>query len=218
MKAGKITTNDISQMLKGEHSSQQQQIFKGLASKQELKKIKEQTKIRKVGETWEELDSETGEVNYIWTQHEGYRTKSKPGDADRSHPSWDKYVYPNCVEGCETNKKKAFTRLDEKYRKIYGMCTDCAARYETRLKMSGQWEAFEKAKMLANAKSFFNEADAAVKEVADRLEKVEYHNETGRVEKWEGDPERAKQMLEEYNMYKTLILETLEGKRNDVVI
>ena len=159
-------------------------------------------------------------MKWVWEQKNGYRVKSAYGtDFNPIHHSWEKFNYPNCYEDCSLRTTKKYNRLDEKYRKIYGMCSECASKYETRLKTSGSWQAFERAKMLENAKSFFNEADDAVQQVADRLKKVEFvANETGKVESWAGDEEKANQLMEEYNMYKELIFETLEGKRTDVII
>lgn len=201
---------EVEQMLRGDHPSQTKKLFGQIGSA---------PKKREIGEVWEELDAD-GNVKWVWEQRDGYRVKSSFGsDSMAEHPSWDKFKYPNCEATCQTQVTKKYSRLDEKYRKIYGMCSDCATKYESRLKTSGSWQAFEKAKMLANAQSFFNEADDAIAEAASRLSNVNFvRDESGAVEHWEGDPEKAKAMLEEYNAYKTLILETLEGKRDDVVI
>lgn len=198
---------EVQQLLNGEHPSQTKKTF-GYSATNEVR--------RNVGDIWEEYD-EDGNVKCTWEQKDGYRIKSTHGlNSIPEHYSWDKFNYPNCYETCPTKKTKKYSRLDEKYRKIYGMCTDCATRYETKLKTSGSWQAFEQAKMLANAKSFFNEADDAIEEAAQRLEKVDFvASEQGNVETWQGSPEKAIQLKEEYNMYKTLILNTLEGKKND---
>lgn len=206
---------EVHEMLKGEHSSQKKKVFTGIPDDASIKKINDINKVREVGEKWEEYN-EDGTVKCIWEQKKGYRIKSSPaGSLMSEYQEW-KNSYPNCFGAdCATREKH---RLDEKYRLIYGMCSECAAKYETKLKTSGSWQAFERSKMLENAKSFFKEADSAVEETVSRLKKVEFVNDAGNVEKWGGDPEMAESLKAEYDMYKNLIIESLEGKRNDVVV
>lgn len=213
----KITTQDLVEMQKGTHKSQQKKIHSsGLLSESDRKKIQEKNKIRKLGETWIEVDANGQE--YMWEQKQGYRVRTAANMADvwkmREEDEKFENKYPNCKSEC---RDKIKTRLDAKFANIYGMCTDCAAEYETKLKMAGEWETFEKNRMYNNAVAFFSEKDSEIKEVADRLKVIEFVNENN-IEKWVGGEERAKAVVEEYNTYKDLILEALQGKNQDVAV
>lgn len=210
----RFTNRDIVEILKGDHKYQKKKTFAGGLEQGELHRIQEKAKVRKVGEKWEEYSSE-GEVIAIWTQMNGYRIKESPNSMIDQYQS---YVndYPNCyTEECKTKPK---TALDKKYKLIYGMCTSCAAKFETNLKTTGQWQEFERTKMLANAKSFFKEADDALEEVVDKLAKTEFVNDDGSTEKWAASEEKIDNLKQEYNMYKKIIIESLEGKNDEIVV
>lgn len=212
----KYSKQDVVDLVKGTHHSQTRKQFTGVPDSETIKKLNDESKIREVGEIWNEYEPDGVTVKCIWEQKKGYRIKSRPaGSFMLDYQNW-KNSYPKCFgDDCATRIKH---RLDDKYRLIYGMCSECAAKFETKMKSDGTWAEFERKQLLANAQSFFNEADHEVKEVVERLTSVGFLNETGAVEKWEGDPEAAKKLQEEYNLYKNLILESLEGKRNDVVV
>ena len=95
----------------------------------------EKNKKREVGETWEEKNA-SGNIEYV-TQKEGYRIRSNVS------PEMSAYYekireelksFPNCQKegGCTC---KSPSVLDEKFRKIVGMCHDCLVTYETKLKI-----------------------------------------------------------------------------------
>jgi len=204
-----ISYKDVVEMQKGEHKSQKKKVFAVGVSDYQRKKIDSSNIKREVGEIWEE-ENEFGDM-VTWEQKEGYRIKN-PRSWTISEPT-----YPNCKPECADKVK---FKLDEKYSLIYGMCTDCALEFETKLKIQGKWEEFERKKMLENAKSFFKDMDGLVEETKKRMEKVEFVNENGSIEDWTG-PEgkgNAEKLDTEYNIYKELIIETLEGKRTDVKV
>lgn len=193
---------EIAEMVAGTHASQTKKLF----STSLQPKNPDANIIRNVGDKWEDLDSE-GNVKCIWEQKQGYRVRSTPNSAiTQEYQNW-KNTYPNCYDNCANTIKG---RLDEKYRSIYGMCSECAAKYETQLKTSGSWQAYERSRMMENAKAFFQEADAAAIEAAERIKKLDFTNETGRTENWVGSDERAEGLLKEYNEYKTHVLQSLE--------
>ena len=122
----------------------------------------EKNKKREVGETWEEKNA-SGNIEYV-TQKEGYRVRSNVS------PEMSAYYekireelksFPNCQKegGCTC---KSPSVLDEKFRKIVGMCHDCLVTYETKLKMRGQFNEYALDKMKQDAVSFFKRADVEV--------------------------------------------------------
>ena len=166
----------------------------------------EKNKKREVGEIWEEYD-EYGDVVCIWEQKKGYRVKT--GVHKEAVDQIREYLnsYPNCLEDCKTTN---FTKLDQRFRAKFGRCADCQFRIETRLKSEGKFKDYEREQMLANAESFFKQADVELDIVSKQLEgEIHYANVGGDMEKWSGDPGMAKKIREEYEEYKKIALEKI---------
>lgn len=166
----------------------------------------EKNKKREVGEIWEEYD-EYGDVVCIWEQKKGYRVKT--GVHKEAVDQIREYLnsYPNCLEDCKTTN---FTKLDQRFRAKFGRCADCQFRIETRMKSEGKFKDYEREQMLANAESFFKQADVELDIVAKQLEgEIHYANVGGDMEKWSGDPGMSKKIREEYEAYKKIALEKI---------
>jgi hypothetical protein len=176
---------------------------------------------REVGEIWNEYDAE-GNVTYIWEQKEGYRVKRSANYINVRDIIDNLYTFNSCSESCQKRQTKEYNRLDYKYQKIYSMCTECAIEFETNLKVEGRWEDFQRSKMLNNAIDFFKDADHEIKEAAERLNKVEFVNEVGGVEKWTDSTDRknnkAEEMVSGYEMYKKLIIDHLKGQNDEIAV
>lgn len=176
---------------------------------------------REVGETWNEYDSE-GNVTCIWEQKEGYRVRRSPNYINVRDIIDNLYTFNSCSESCQKRQTKEYTRLDYRYQKIYSMCTECAVEFETKLKIQGKWEEFQRSKMLNNATDFFKDADHEIKEAAERLNKVEFVNEAGGIEKWTDSTDqktnKAEEMITGYEMYKKLIIDHLKGQNDEIVV
>ena len=145
----------------------------------------EKNKKREVGEIWAEVNAK-GETVCWWTQKDGYRVKSNV------HPNVKKQLddvliylkaFPNCQK--ETCTCKAPSRLDEKFRKLMGMCEDCVFTMETRLKIEGKFNEYALNKLQNNADSYFKEADKELEILKKSLETIGFvDNEHGDVENW----------------------------------
>lgn len=158
---------DVEKLLKGTHESQNKLQF-GMAEYAP-------TVTRKVGDTW--VDSE----GIQWEQKEGY--------AARVESEWRKEIreqlnsFPSCrKETCTCIQPK---RLDEKMRRIHGMCFDCVIEMEHKLKLEGKWEEYEREKMKANALAWLEEAEKDKNMIADELSKADFVNSFGDVETWD---------------------------------
>jgi hypothetical protein len=172
----------------------------------------QQNKKREVGEIWEEYD-QYGNVVCVWEQKKGYRVRS--GVLKDEVQAIRDYLnaYPNCYEDCKTTE---FTKLDQRFRAKFGRCADCQFRYETKLKIDGKYEEYEKQQMLANAEAFFRAADIEIEAVSDQLAgELHYANSDGNMEKWSGDTGMAEKVKEEYYKYKEIALKTLNGEPID---
>lgn len=197
----------ISDLLQGQHKSQTKKTF-GWTDKAAAD---ERNKKREVGEVWEETNPVTG-VTYRWEQRDGYRVKSFANLAETMEQA-RQYLnsFPNCPK--ETCTCSNPTRLDEKFRRMMGMCEDCVISMETDLKIKGSFDQYAKEKMRQNAESFFKQYDVEVENLKKELTKpiTFVENADGGVEKWESSNPRAltEQIDAQYNDYKTKIMEKL---------
>lgn len=190
----------IRQMLDGTHKTQTRKSF-GFTGDQTL------TKKREIGEEWEEYD-EYGNVVAIWVQHKGWREKKNPYSDILREVRDDIFSYKNCRH--EECKLKHKTRLDKKFQITHGMCADCVFEMETELKIRGKFEEYEKNRMLSNAKSFFKDSDSEIEDVRKVLtENPTFVNSDGTVETWERGGNVADKILEEYEQFKKIILNSL---------
>ncbi len=194
-------TQAIGQMLNGTHKSQTRTVVGFTAPENFI--------VRQIGESWEELDM-YGQVKCIWEQKDGYRIKHAPNYKAFEELRNEMREYPNCFGvDCKTKTK---TRLDERFRNIHGMCTDCVAKMETKLKIEGKYEEYERSKMKNNAQAFFNSTDVEMQILSDSIAQGSgIPHADGTIEKWLGDTGLAEQMLSEYQEFKKLALEALNG-------
>lgn len=174
----------------------------------------ERSKIREVGEVWEEVGAD-GKTICWWKQEQGYRVKyNVHPDISKSNSDFQEYLrsFPNCQKDACTCKSP--TPLDIKFRSKMGMCEDCVMTMETRLKIQGKFDEYAKNKMRANAESFFRESDTEIEVLKEQFKNIGYVNsEFGDVEKW--TLEDMDGMLEKidnsYNDFKIKTLSRLEA-------
>jgi len=203
----------LNEMLAGNHRTQTRTTF----GYSDVAATADRNKKRDVGEVWEVKDANG---NSTWfEQHEGFRTKTNV------HPSVSKAMqeirtwmnsFPNCPkEKCTCLKPN---RLDEKFRRIAGMCEECLISFETSLKMRGEFNEYAMNKMKANAEDFFKQADAEVEILKREITNINFAgDETDNnniVEKWSfQDPESYKSMIDEqYAEFKRKTLEHIENR------
>lgn len=128
---------------------------------------------REVGEQWQDTNGD------MWEQKAGYKVKLGKLHQLRQ----DLKKFPNCMkETCECKNPK---RLDEKMRAFHGMCFDCVLSMESKLRMSGEYDRYEKKKMLENAKAWLKQAQFE-KDALKVALKMKFINENGSVEEWNG--------------------------------
>jgi hypothetical protein len=128
---------------------------------------------RSVGEQWEDENGDMCE------QKAGYKVKLGKLHQLRE----DLRKFPNCMkEVCDCKNPK---RLDEKMRAFHGMCFDCVLSMESKLRISGEYDRYEKRKMLENAKAWLKQAQFE-KEALKVALKMKFINENGSVEEWNG--------------------------------
>ena len=111
---------------------------------------------------------------------------------------------PLFCKSCDKVMKK---KLDDKMWRLYGHCFDCQIKVEHKLRLSGEFDSWEKNKIKQNKISFLKDQIQAIKEWVDK-KAPEFYNQVGvnypelEKEKWGGDMTQinlmAKEALEEY--------------------
>lgn len=195
-------SEQLQQILKGEHAMQQKKIFA-------ISENHDKYVIHEVGDKWEEYDND-GKLIAIWEQKDGYRTKSSPWRDELVKVRQDLESYGNCYLDCKKKHTKIYDKLDKKFGKLRGMCFDCLLRFENKLKVTGKYKEYETLIMKNNAMAFFAESDQEILKIADTIKNgVSYVNSDGRTEKWTDSPEMAEKILTEYGEFKNLVLNNI---------
>ena len=145
----------IQQMLDGNHKFQTKKTVGFSDAKAAAKKSEH----HEVGDIWEEVDPVTGNVTVV-EQRDGFRIKkSKNSDTMQSVRDYLR-SFPNCQkESCTCIKPN---HLDEKMRKLNGMCFDCTIEYEHELKKQGKFDEYARDKMRNNALAWLKQAEQEV--------------------------------------------------------
>jgi hypothetical protein len=160
--------DDIKKLLHGEHS-EQQRVTVGF-----IPDTEKQTESRNIGDRWFDADGNE------WEQKEGYTVKL--GKEWQQELQTYLKSFPNCrKEKCTCSMPK---RLDEKMRRIHGMCFDCVIDMEHKIRLQGKWDEYEKMKIKENALAWLKEAEKDKDAIAEELSKLDFANEFGDSEKW----------------------------------
>lgn len=180
----------VKKMLAGEHFTQTKKsiYFSG------DKKID-----RKLGERW------TDDDGVEWEQKDGYKI-----NIPRFQEIRDMLEIPSTCPVCKRPMKK---RLDKKYYNMHKKCMDCVIEYETKLRIEGKYEEYEKQRVKENALAWLADAEKE-KEYLKRMfsKPIEYTNSDGTIEKWGSNinsEEISKKIDEDFKKIKEEILSKL---------
>ena len=89
-------------------------------------------------------------------------------------------------------------RNDRKMYRIYGMCFDCRIEEETKLRARGEWELFEKRRVLENMRDWLKDQRAELERFKEKTDdKVEHVGSDGRIMEWT-NAEDFDELIEEY--------------------
>lgn len=197
--------NDVKKLLAGEHDSQNK-VTVGYDGEK-----KEETITRKIGDRW--FDEDGNE----WEQKNGYKVKLGKEWQQELHDYLN--TFPNCrKENCTCMFPK---KIDEKMRRIHGMCFDCVVEMEHKIRLEGKWDEYEKRKVKENALAWLKEAEKDKDAIANELSRLEFTNDFGDNEKWK-TPFNKEEMLEkienEFAEFRKNFIEKLErdlGERSE---
>ena len=200
----------VKQMLDGTHKFQTKKTIGFSDAKQKAKKNKK----RNVGDIW---DEEINGIMYTIEQKNGFRVK-KPKNSVLSEVREYLNSFPNCTK--ETCTCITPNHLDQKMKKIHGMCYDCVIDMEHNLKKQGKYEEYERKKITENALAWLKRAEQDV----EHLKQVYTEDYTtvagadGQLETWKAKmtPEEFENKIEkEFDKFKENFLEKLNKKEDD---
>ena len=181
----------VNEMLLGEHKTQTKKSI-SFEGKKFVKK--------EVGETWIDDDGQS------WEQKNGYRVKVGKFAKLRE----DLKAFPNCNK--ETCACIEPSQADLKMKAYHGMCLDCVVEMEHDLKLKGEYDEYERTKLLNNAESWLKEAEVE-KEVLKSTIKASFINEDGSIEEWDGlsEEEIVSKIDDGFEEFKTNFIDKLKG-------
>lgn len=197
--------NDVKKLIAGQHESQQK-IQVGYTEEN-----KEDNTSRKIGNKW--FDEDGNE----WEQRNGYKIKLGKEWQQELHEYLN--TFPNCPnETCTCGMPK---KIDEKMKRIHGMCFDCVIDMEHKIRLEGTWDEYEKRKVKQNALAWLLEAERDKNSIASELSRMEFTNDFGDIEEWK-TPFNKEEMLEkienEFAEFRKNFIEQLErdlGERSE---
>jgi len=181
----------VSEMILGEHKTQ----TKKVVSFDESKFVK-----RDVGATW------TDDKGQLWEQKNGYKVKvgkfAKLRQELKSFPNCNKEIC-TCVDP---------SQADLKMKAYHGMCLDCVVDMEHTMKLEGNYDEYERKKLLSNGESWLKQAEIE-KEVLKAGVKARFINEDGSIEEWGGqNEEEVMARIEEgFTNFKANFIEKLKN-------
>ena len=203
----------IQQMLEGNHKFQ----TKKTVGFSDIDSTTKQNERHEVGDIWEETDTVSG-VTYIIEQRDGFRIK-KTKSTDVLQTVRDELrSFPNCRK--DTCTCVGSHHLDQKMRKIHGMCFDCVVEMEHELKKSGKYEEYEQTKIRENALAWLTSAerDVALLKEAYTQASTFVTNSDGEKEHWTArmTPEEFEETIQaQFNKFKENFLNKLNNKDTD---
>jgi hypothetical protein len=203
----------IQQMLDGTHKFQ----TKKTVGFSDAKSTAKRNERHEVGDVWEETDPVTGTV-YIIEQRNGFRIKKTKNTDILQEVREELRSFPNCRK--ETCTCAGTHHLDQKMRKIHGMCFDCTIEMEHELKKSGKYEEYERNKIRENALAWLAAAERDVELLRQTYtQAAEFiSNGDGVTETWTAKmtPEEFDRTIQEqFNKFKENFLKNLDKENTD---
>jgi hypothetical protein len=132
------------------------------------------------GDIWEENGK-------TWTIKKGLKQTVTKHDALKAMVE-----FPLTCPCCSKPMKDFY--LNRKMYHIHGTCFDCVIKMETKLRITGEYEAYERKMLNANKNATIDDAEQIFDEYFNSKNET-YVTETGDIEKWDGgsiDPEVIK--------------------------
>lgn len=198
----------IQQMLEGNHKFQTKKTVGFSDAKDAAKKSEH----RNIGDVWEETDA-TG-ITYVVEQRDGFRVRKTKNSEIFQSIREEMRSFPNCrKETCTCIKANS---VDEKMRKIHGMCGDCVIDMEHEMRTAGTYEEYEKNKIRENALAWLRNAERDVELLKQAYTQASEFvtNAEGETESWGAKmtPEEFEETVQkQFERFKENFLNKLNG-------
>lgn len=149
------------------------------------------------------LSGKEHEKKYIQV---GYEGKQSPQEdkIDRLTEVMKDARMPMFCPTCEKVMKK---RLDNKMWLLYNHCFDCQIKYENKLRISGEYEMYEKSKILENRRAHLQDLKQSIDEFEKSGGKASFFNNVGvdtpllETEEWSMGEENFDKVMKEAKEY-----------------
>jgi hypothetical protein len=161
----KIDKNNIDRILRGQDVLKKTQV-----GYRNVERVRESSKTREVGEVWIEKDPVTG-IEYQWEQLKGYRWKSVAGMANLMEAARIE-KFKNCPH--TECKCKTPSRLDEKFNKLEGRCSECHFENTTKMQLEGTFDGYVQTKVESNYVAWRKEAFADLERLKGEVSNLTY--------------------------------------------
>jgi len=110
----------------------------------------------------------------------GYNSGKEPEKhGDKIHRLSDIMKEARMPWFCPSCEKVMKKRLDDKFWRIMGHCFDCQVEMENKLRVSGEYEEWEKNKILENKKAYLKDLKQSIDDFEKTGGKAEFFNEVG---------------------------------------
>jgi hypothetical protein len=203
----------ISQMLDGTHKFQ----TKKTVGFSDAEKTAKENERHLVGDVWEEVDT-TG-ITYIVEQRDGFRVRKPKNSEIFQEIRQELRAFPNCRKDVCTCAGSH--PLDQKMRKIHGMCFDCTIEMEHEMKTAGTYEEYERQKIRENALAWLASAERDVEMLKQAYTQASQFVSSGNgdVETWtqKMTPEEFEETVQkQFDKFKENFLNNLNNKNEEI--
>jgi len=123
---------------------------------------------------------------------------------------------------CPSCKKAMKKKLDNKFWRTKGHCFDCQIELENKMKISGDYENYEKTLINENKKSYLRDLKQSIDEFEQTGGKAEFFNSVGvkeielEKEKWEMGEEQFQGIIDEAREYITKLEEAINEESKEL--
>ena len=147
------------------------------------------------------MSGKTYEKNYTQVGYEG--KKENRGGETRKSELTDVMASVRMPWFCPKCDKAMKKKLDDKFWRTQGHCFDCQIDYENQLRIKGEYQNYEKTKMLENQKAYLKDLEQSIDDFEKTDGKQEWFNQVGvntpelEKEKWEMGREEFEKTISE---------------------
>ena len=168
----------VKEMMAGTHKSQTRKMF---AMTAKSNKVAEEDIIEKFenGKPKIWIETEANGKRTRVTQHDGFKSRQPENSILKTIQ--DALRVPDKCPECGKDMRDHEKSLNFKFYFKRGKCFECVLTEETKIKQQGEeaWKAYEKNIMLANAESWFKDADKEVEILKTQIKETIWGNAQG---------------------------------------